>query len=83
MAVVLSSGLGMLLTCRCGCGCGCCWRVPSGQGDVYSPVTVQGADAAAAGIGPEAAKGDAVGMADCVAGGEGNTEGSNEAGGVA
>ncbi len=47
-------------------------------------VTVQGAGAAAAaGVGPEAAEGNAVGMADFVAGGEGNVEGSNGTWGVA
>lgn len=43
-------------------------------------VTVQGADAvAAAGVGPEAAKGDTVNVADSVAGGAGDVEGSSEA----
>ncbi len=81
MTVLLSSALGVVLTCCCGCGC--CWLVPSRQGDVCPLVTVKGSGAAAAGVGPEAAKGDAVGMADCVAGGEGNVEEGDRAGGVA
>lgn len=45
-------------------------------------VTVQ-AVAAAAGVRPEAAKADSADMADCLAGSEGDVEGSNEAWGVA